>query len=285
MSKKPRFWSSEITSVDGSRLRLDSISGGIKPMLGTTQHVFSAEITTPFEETAQVGDVTSVELESRALLNQQIAGSIMGSSLATQAAVDGGIVPASYFDHREVHASAMTDWLKKANDLVNQYANEGYTVKFDVKPRDEFVPRLAHCHPSHRWTRREDDSVELWCACGAQVNRVYQNVLNVCERHCPALSLGMIYPGSITHFASDVIDRAVSEGGEAEYQSPRTEQERCEWAGVEYLEPEYEQDDPVVMGFDLLGRLEQHRRHTAKEKPGVGSDIVRHFGFGQDPHE
>jgi hypothetical protein len=63
-----------------------------------------------------------------------------------------------------------------------------------------------------------------------------------------------------------------------------TERERCEWAGVEYLESDYQHpslsSDRATVTRDTVGIVQ----HTLRDIAGH-ADMVRHFGFGQDPHE
>ena len=190
-----------------------------------------------------------------------------------------------------------------------------------VEPENEFFPRLAHCHPSHRWTRREGDSVELWCACGATPGREVLPMFSSrfpCPVHDPAHA--RMWSTGVTRrdVFSDLARILLGATLDLEYKARMTERERCEWVGVEWLADNYQPDhsryidDEALLKEEYLRRsvemaadyvlrvlanwgdgasgLETARRADmdsayASESYDQHGGIVRHFGFGQDPHQ
>lgn len=162
-------------------------------------------------------------------------------------------------------------------------------------PEDDFVPRLAHCHPSHRWTRREDDSVELWCACGATPGREVLPMFSSrfpCPVHDPAHA--RMWSTGVTRrdVFSDLAKVLLGATLDLECKAQLTERERCEWVGVEYLEPrcwcpflsrarDY-LDCCVASGTEADDlSMERLDRDRAEESSRIVHQLVAHREWGQ----
>ena len=90
-------------------------------------------------------------------------------------------------------------------------------------------------HPSHKWFNTDEG--EWRCACGADVTFVMAK--SSCSKHCALYPSPMHdrYNNAIT---GSIIERLAGKYSTDDFYKPRTERERCEWAGVLFSESNYQ---------------------------------------------